>query len=306
MYIDLKKSIELLKKNQVVALPTETVYGLAANAYSNEAVTHIYKYKKRPLFNPLIIHYASYDHLQKDVIINAQFKQQIQDLWHNKLSVTVVLNSKIKTQISSVARAGYSTVACRVPHHSLFQDILEHLNFPLAAPSANRSNHISPTRAEHVIRSLGENIPLLKGGKAAHGLESTILDLSGEKPIILRYGAVSLVKLQPFFKEEITFGKSSPSAGQLKHHYAPDKKIRLNVNELNEGEALLAFGHTHLPHNYNLSIKGCVNEAASNLFDMLYALEASSCTHIAVMPIPSKGLGIAINDRLSRAASNSF
>lgn len=304
----IEKAAELLKRDELVAIPTETVYGLAGNALSERAVAKIYEAKGRPSFNPLIVHVA--DILQ--VKLYAQFGEMAEKLaekfWPGPL--TLVLPRKKNCALSLLVSAGLDSVAVRVPAHPLALELLRYCNLPLAAPSANRSGKISPTSAAHVEDDLGDRVSMvLDGGDCKVGIESTVVDVTGTQAVILRPGFVTKEKLEQVLGQPILVSKGAEgeykSPGMLQSHYAPNKKLRLNAKDLLPGEGLLAFGAPLGGAEIieNLSVSENLEEAAANVFRMLRLLDSSSATSIAVMPIPEQGLGIAINDRLSRAAN---
>lgn len=307
---------------RLVAFPTETVYGLGADATSESAIARIFEAKKRPRFNPLIIHVADAKQAEKYVEFDARAKLVAESFWPGPISM--VLKRKPGCAISLLAGAGLETLAIRAPDHKAAQALLQKCGVPLAAPSANRSGQVSPTTPQHVAESLSDvnDLSILAGGKCTVGLESTVLDLTGETPAILRHGAVTAEDLEPLIGP-VTLpgadtGTDAPkSPGQTLRHYAPDLPIRLNAVDVAPDEALLAFGKTKfmglrgggfandLPDErlQNLSPVGDLNEAAANLFAMLRRLDDSGAAGIAVMAVPETGLGLAINDRLKRAAA---
>ncbi|MBP9693541.1 MAG: threonylcarbamoyl-AMP synthase [Alphaproteobacteria bacterium] len=299
-----------LQKGEVVAFPTETVYGLGADATNSKAIDKIYKAKGRPSFNPLIIHVwgAAQAALYAEVSTKAEILMR--HFWPGPL--TLILPQKSDSPIVSNATAGLSSIAIRCPNHPVAQDLLRAVDLPIAAPSANRSGSISPTTAEHVSSSLGDRIDIiLSGGKSEIGLESTILDLSSERPQILRPGAILKEEIEeligPLYDAIAAEDKVITAPGMLKSHYAPALPVKLNVHFPTEGDAFLAFGPTLIDTQenvLNLSPTGDLDEAAKNLFAMLRALDQPHFKAIAVMPIPEIGLGIAINDRLKRAAAD--
>lgn len=294
----------LLSAGELVAFPTETVYGLGANALSDSAVAAIYAAKGRPSFNPLIVHMASALEAKKYVEWNDNAQILARHFWPGPL--TLVLPRKKNCLLSLLVSAGLDSVAIRVPEHLVALELLEKSMLPIAAPSANISGHVSPTLAEHVVSEFGEKVKLvLDGGPCTVGIESTIVDLTGDDVSILRHGKITHDDLAEFVR--ITPGSSQKvkSPGMLKSHYAPKCNMRLNATDVAEGEALLAFGVPPAGAEImqNLSEAGNLEEAAANLFRMLRLLDAQEPDVIAVMEIPQKGLGIAINDRLSRAAA---
>ncbi len=311
---DISQAAAYLSNHQVVAVPTETVYGLAANAYDDQAVASIYAIKQRPQFNPLIIHYASLEQMKEDVIITNTMRQLAAQFWPGPL--TLVLEKHKTSRLSTLATAGGATVAVRIPKHPVMQALLQHLDFPLAAPSANPSGQLSPTEAAHVMTHLGDKLPMvLDGGPCQVGVESTILDLTTPRPMVLRPGVITADALAKALGDANiianpyahTSGETTLKApGQLSSHYAPRHRVRLNVLSPTPTEALLAFGPIVPDHpqllTLNLSPTAELTEAAANLFRYLHHLDALEVVGIAVMPIPNAGVGMAINDRLSRAA----
>jgi L-threonylcarbamoyladenylate synthase len=274
-------------------MPTETVYGLAADATNGEAVARIYEAKGRPSFNPLIIHVRDMAQATEVAVFDAQARLLAERHWPGPL--TLVLPLRDGAPIASLVSAGLPTVAIRSPAHPAMQALLEAAGRPLAAPSANASGRISPTRAEHVLASLGGRIPLIvDAGPTAHGLESTIVALTGGPPRLLRPGPLDLGLAA-------AEGGTIEAPGQLKSHYAPNKPLRLNAGKAATGEWLIGFGA--VAGNASLSASGDVIEAAAKLFDKLHEAEGSPAPKIAVAPIPEAGLGAAINDRLRRAAA---
>ncbi|HLD95379.1 MAG TPA: L-threonylcarbamoyladenylate synthase [Alphaproteobacteria bacterium] len=300
----LLKALELLKKGRLIGLPTETVYGLAADATNDQAVASIYALKGRPKVNPLIIHVSCKQMAKKYVKWNEKAELLAEKFWPGPL--TLVLPLKPHTPLSLLVTAGLSTVAVRVPNHKLALELLENYPHPLAAPSANISMSMSPTSASHVIDAFKEKLELvLDGGDCQVGLESTIVDLSEKSPALLRPGGISTKDLEAVLKEKLP-PSTTPllkAPGMMKRHYAPSKPLRLNALNIQKDEALLGFGKTILPVAFNLSEKGDLKEAASQLFRMLRVMDKLSVSRLAVMPIPNEGLGQAINDRLLRAAT---
>jgi L-threonylcarbamoyladenylate synthase len=300
------QAVALLKAGEGVVLPTETVYGLAADATNAQAVARIYALKGRPAFNPLIVHVQNLEQALNlvDMPICAQLLAQA--FWPGPL--TLVLPAKIPTPIAPLVQAGLPTLGVRVPAHPLFQAVLYAMGKPLAAPSANRSGHISPTSPEHVWQSFGEGCPpVLPGAACLHGLESTIIGFVNDQAMLLRPGALSLDVLEavlgaPIMCTQVQHNDQVPSApGQLSSHYAPRQPVRLDALQAQATEWLIGFGA--VAGHESLSRSGDLVEAAANLFACLHRAEQSGAAAIAVAPIPKIGLGLAINDRLARAAA---
>jgi L-threonylcarbamoyladenylate synthase len=303
----------LVREGGLVAFPTETVYGLGADATSGEAVARIFAAKGRPTFNPLIVHVPDLTAAEKLGEFSETARTLAEKFWPGPL--TLVVLRRANCGISELASAGLSTLAIRVPAHPIAQALLKAADRPLAAPSANRSGHVSATRAEHVASDLGSMVAMiLDGGASRHGLESTVIDATSAEVVLLRPGAISIETLEaalgrPVMRKQEKSEAAPASPGRLESHYAPRAALRLNAQYVNAGEALLAFG-PNVPETkgtvLNLSRTGDLIEAAAHLFAALRALDASGAGTIAVMPIPNHGLGEAINDRLQRAAAPRF
>lgn len=300
----------IIGRGGLVAMPTETVYGLAADATTDKAVARIYEAKGRPQFNPLIIHVADAKMAQRYVEFSPLAEKLSDAFWPGPL--TLVLPRRADSDLSLLVSAGLETVAVRAPNHQLAQALIRKTNRPLAAPSANRSGSISPTRAEHVQASLRDRIDLiLDGGPCPVGLESTIVKVEGDRAVLLRPGGVAREDIERVTGARLTTQGASdrPEApGMLASHYAPNAKLRINADAPAPDEAFLAFGPASAhPHMLNLSERSDLTEAASNLFAHLRALDAICAEHglkgIAAAPIPPDALGEAINDRLARAAA---
>lgn len=296
-----------LQAGELVAFPTETVYGLGGNALSDAAVAAIYAVKDRPIFNPLIVHVHSITAAQKYVQWNERAQILAENFWPGPL--TLVLPRKKDCSLSLLASAGLDFIAVRIPAHPIALALLEKSQLPLAAPSANRSGRISPTLASHVVQELGGMVKMiLDGGACGVGIESTIVDISDKTASILRHGKITRENLEKYIEIGEYNSDIIKASGMLKSHYAPMSGVRLNAIEIFAGEALLSFG---APFSFarnntdseNLSESGNLEEAAANLFRMLRLLDAKNPSAIAVMPIPEIGIGIAINDRLRRAAA---
>ena len=310
-----------LRAGQLVAIPTETVYGLGANALDGVAVAKIFAAKGRPQFNPLIVHVPDAVRAEEFVVMNDAARRVAAQFWPGPL--TMVLPRRAGCAISELCSAGLPTLAIRVPVHKVAQELLRAAGVPVAAPSANASGTISPTTPMQVVASLGDKIDfILAGGPCAVGLESTVLDLSGDMPMVLRPGAVSADDIAKILEQPVGYdlgdhGHDVKSPGQLLKHYAPSTPLRLNAVDVVPGEALLAFGSLKfmgvrgggfakdLPGDRlrNLSDEGDLYQAAANLFRMMHELDRADHAGIAVMNIPDTGIGVAINDRLKRAAA---
>jgi L-threonylcarbamoyladenylate synthase len=299
---------EALRAGSLVALPTETVYGLGADATNGRAVAAIFAAKGRPRFNPLIVHVPDLAAAAGLGLLPATARALAAAFWPGAL--TLVVAKAAACPVADLATAGLDTVALRVPAHPIAQALLRATGRPLAAPSANRSGHVSPTTAAHVEADLGDSVAvILNGGPAPIGLESTVVDATGEAPVILRPGGIARAAIARELGRPVEIAGGEPerpaSPGMLARHYAPASRLRLEAGEARGGEALLAFGAHVPPHEgamLNLSPAGDLAEAAANLFSHLRALDATGAGTIAVMPIPEEGLGEAINDRLRRAA----
>jgi L-threonylcarbamoyladenylate synthase len=288
------EAARLILSGQPVAVPTETVYGLAADATNAKAVAKIYQAKGRPSFNPLIVHVSSFYQASKIGLFNPVASELAQGNWPGPLSLVVPLNPD--AGIASIVTAGLDSIALRVPAHPAMRALLEAVGRPLAAPSANASGAISPTRAEHVLKSLGGRIALIiDGGKTERGLESTIIAATGEQLRLLRRGPIDVPGLS------LTNDGKVEAPGQLASHYAPSKPLRLNATEAGEDEFLIGFDE--VSGDATLSSTGDSVEAAAMLFDLLHQADESPAHAIAIAPIPDEGLGAAINDRLRRAAA---
>jgi len=297
---DLAQAAAMLRGGGLIAFPTETVYGLGANACDDQAVKNIYAAKGRPSFNPLIAHFANAAAVARYVQVSAQAQRVMDAFWPGAL--TLVLPLKPDAQIAPSVTAGLSTLAVRVPNHPVAQELLALADTPIAAPSANPSGRISPTTAAHVRNGLAGNIDgLVNGGSCAVGLESTILTLD-PSPTILRPGGVTRSELEAVLGCDVSFAGQTDhiqAPGQLASHYAPSVAVRLNATPLS-GESFLGFGPG--PCDINLSASADLAEAAENLFAALHALDRLG-KPIAVAPVPDTGIGRAINDRLRRAAA---
>jgi L-threonylcarbamoyladenylate synthase len=297
----IQQAAKLLSAGELVAFPTETVYGLGGDARNGDAVAQIYAAKGRPSFNPLIAHVANPDAARRHVQWNEAAERLTLAFWPGPL--TLVLPLKPDHGISSLVTAGLDTLAVRMPAHPAAQQLLQAFDGPIAAPSANPSGRISPTTAQHVRDGLdGRIAAILDDGTCQVGLESTILGLAGD-PALLRPGGLAREDIEATLNQELHVhqqGEALSAPGQLLSHYAPDSAVRLNVSTPQGDEILLGFGD--MACDLNLSEAGDVNEAAAQLFSALHRLDKTG-RPIAVAPIPMHGLGAAINDRLSRAAA---
>ncbi len=298
----------------LVAFPTETVYGLGADATNATAVAHLYAAKGRPSFNPLIAHVFDLAAAKRLAVFDAAAEKLAAAFWPGPL--TLVLKKRAGCPVADLATAGLDSIAVRVPQHPVALGILSRLGRPIVAPSANRSGHVSPTTAQHVMDDLGGRIQLIvDGGPAPVGVESTIVACL-DRPVLLRPGGLPREDIERVLDgplDDPPAGSVDPAApiapGMIESHYAPRATLRLDVDKVHPGEALLAFG-TKLPLGtqdaaivLNLSPNGDLVEAATNLFSDLRTLDQSEVATIAVMPVPNEGLGEAINDRLARAAA---
>jgi L-threonylcarbamoyladenylate synthase len=298
---DLAQLAGLLRAGGVVAFPTETVYGLGADATNSDAVLRIYETKGRPRFNPLIIHVADMETARR-LVEFTPLAERLSAFWPGPL--TLVLKRRPRSGMSDIVTAGLETVGIRIPAHPLALDLIRAAGVPLAAPSANPSGRLSPTTADEVDRGFGGLVPVLDGGPCAAGVESTILAVDGHRVIRLRAGALPRTEIERVIGQPIDIaGKDAgiASPGMLASHYAPNAALRLDAGSAEPGEALLGFGPV-AGATLNLSPQGDLREAARNLFSMLHQLDRTA-TRIAVSTIPDKGLGEAINDRLRRAAA---
>jgi len=288
------EAARFIRAGEPVAVPTETVYGLAADATNGEAVAHIYEAKGRPSFNPLIVHVSDLEQARSIADFGPLSLALAGEHWPGPL--TLVGKLKPDSGIAALVTAGLPTVAVRVPRHRAIRALLNEIGGPLAAPSANASGAISPTRAEHVLKSLGGRIPMIvDDGPCPGGIESTIVVEQDGKLLLLRRGPLEIPDAQFASSEKIQ------SPGQMASHYAPSKALRLDATSREEEEYLIGFGE--IPGDSTLSAAGNLVEAASRLFDLLHQADESEKARIAVAPIPQTGLGLAINDRLRRAAA---
>ena len=302
---NIKKAKKLLDKDECVAVPTETVYGLAANAYSNYSCKKIFKLKKRPKNNPLIVHYYNDLDLRKDCIVNNDFLKLYKKFCPGP--ITLILKLKKKSKISEIVTNKKNTLAVRFPKHPVMRNLLKRLNYPLAAPSANLSSKLSAVSSVDVKEDFGKKIKyILEGGKSSIGVESTIIDIR-KKPKILRLGGLEVSKIKKVLKKKITLynnPKKITSPGQYKVHYSPGIPIRLNVKKEREGEAYILIKNTNKKKSnyYYLSKNSNLKEVAKKLYSTLRKIKNKNFKSIAVEKIPNIGLGKTINDRLNRAS----
>lgn len=296
------EAARLIASGMVVAIPTETVYGLAGDAQNGEAVARIYEAKGRPGFNPLIVHVSDLAHAERLAVFDDRARALAHAFWPGAL--TMVLPVRNDSGLSSLVTAGLETVAIRVPAHRAMRALLTAADRPLAAPSANASGRISPTRADHVALSLTGRIPLIIDDNATGlGLESTIISFGADDIHLLRPGPITAEALTAASHLPVTerrHDEAITAPGQLLSHYAPSKPVRLNVTLPDADEYLIGFGG--IAGDASLSLDGDLTQAAANLFDLLHRADSAPKPRIAIAPITDEGLGIAINDRLRRAA----
>ncbi|MCL2260629.1 MAG: L-threonylcarbamoyladenylate synthase [Fibromonadales bacterium] len=307
MYISIDKAAEVLKGGGIVAIPTETVYGLAANALDEIAVSKVFAAKERPFFDPLIVHISELDELENLAVeIPKNARGLAEKFWPGPL--TLVLPKR--KNVPDLTTGGLQTVAVRMPKKQIARDIIKLAGFPLAAPSANMFQHLSPTSAEHVLEQLGGRIDgIVDGGVCEVGIESTVIGFEGETPVIYRPGAVTGEMIKDMGYREWGMGGGNPSPGLLDKHYSPGTPLFLGLpSEVPQNSGLLAFGE--LPANsaafakvLNLSERGDATEAAANLYRLLHELDSFGLNRIFAVILPKEGLGNAINDRLSRAGT---
>ena len=301
------RAAQALARGEIVAFPTETVYGLGADARDAHAVAKVFAAKERPRFNPLIVHVPDLAAAEAYAVFDATARKLAEAFWPGPLSL--VLPKRADSGIADLVTAGLDTIALRAPNHRVAQELLAEAKLPIAAPSANRSGRVSPTMAAHVEAELGD-VPamILDGGPCPLGIESTVVGVAGDAPVLLRLGAVPREAIEAVLGQALPLANEDAaiaSPGQLERHYAPNTPLRLGATDVRTGEALLAFG-PNAPQgavaSINLSASGDLEEAAANLFASLRRLDEAGAKAMAVMPIPERGLGEAINDRLRRAA----
>ena len=302
---NIKKAKQYLDKNHCIAVPTETVYGLAGNAYSDISVKKIFRLKKRPTNNPLIVHYSDINKLKIDCHINDNFIKLYKEL--SPGPITFILKLKKDSKISKLVTNNQKTLAVRFPKHPLFKKLLKNLSYPLAAPSANISTRLSSVQASDVIEEFGSKIRyVLDGGKCQIGIESTIINLLN-KPTILRFGGLDISKINKILKKKVlvkTNSKKKIAPGQFPLHYSPGIPLRTNVikPKIDEAFVLIKKRKTKSKNYYYLSKKNNLQQSAKNLYTLLRKIKKDGYKFIAVEKIPNKGIGKTINDRLKRAS----
>ena len=302
---NIKKAQKLLNNSECVAIPTETVYGLAANAYSDQACKKIFKLKKRPKNNPLIVHYYNLQMLKKDCKFNKDFFKLYKKFCPGP--ITFILDLIKNSQISRVATNKKNTLAVRFPNHPVTRNLLKKLKFPLAAPSANLSSKVSAVQSAEVKEDFGGDIKLvLEGGRSSIGIESTIIDIRNQ-PKILRLGSLEVSNIQKLLKKKVMITKNPTKIsvpGQSKLHYSPGIPLRINAKKVRSNEAYVLIKKTKIikPNHFFLTKNNNLKEAAKNLYSTLRLIKKSNFKYIAVQKIPDKGLGKTINDRLIRAS----
>lgn len=302
---NIKKAAEIIKNGGLVAMPTETVYGLGADVFNPKAVASIFEVKGRPSFNPLISHIDNIDYLKEYAQTDERVMALAKKYWPGP--ITFVLNRKDDNPALDLVCAGLKTITVRMPNHPIALELIKQSGTPIAAPSANASGTISPTTAMHVYESLGNKVDMiLDGGACKVGVKSTIIDLTGKDMVLLRPGGITKEELEEFTNEKVLISTHSPdlpkSPGQMLSHYAPAIPLYMNKNErFEDNQALIGFGEMEC--DYNLSKTKDLREAAANLFAYMKAADKSGkFKSIAVVSIPNDGLGVAINDRLTRAS----
>ena len=299
-------SVKILKKGNLVGLPTETVYGLAGNAYSKKSVNKIYRLKKRTLKNPLIVHYFNYEDAKEAIHFNDDFLKLYKKFCPGP--ITFILKKKKNCKISDNVTAKLNTVAIRFPSHKIVRAILKKLEFPLAMPSANMSTKVSPIDAVSVAEEFKKKLKLIiNGGKSKIGIESTVIDLT-DKPKILRPGVISHKQLRKVLKKKVKYvfkNSKIKSPGMLNKHYSPGIPVYINQKTIKKDHAFISFGKNFKQNKntFNLSKNSNLKEAASNLYAIFRKIKNLKYKRIYVAKIPNKGIGIAINDRLRRASN---
>jgi L-threonylcarbamoyladenylate synthase len=302
---DIAAAAEALRRGELVAFPTETVYGLGADAGNDQAVARVYAAKGRPAFNPLIAHVPSAAAAFRLGEFSPEAQALAETFWPGPLSL--VVRRATGCPVSLLASSGLDSIAIRVPAHPVALALLEAAGRPVVAPSANPSGRISPTTAEHVRRHLKDKVAVvLDGGRCRVGVESSVVSLLADGPRLIRHGGVPRTDIERCLGHAIlveTHAARPHAPGQLLSHYAPHAELRLNAEAPRQGEAYLGFGPLHARGPWTLSASGDLVEAAANLFRLLHEIDATGISGIAVAPVPHHGLGEAINDRLQRAAA---
>ena len=304
---NLSKAIVYLKKNDLIGVPTETVYGLAGNAYSKQSIKKIYNLKKRPSINPLIVHYYNIKKLLNDAVLNKNFFKIYDKFCPGP--ITFVLKKKKSSEISNLATAKLNTIAVRFPSNKVIRKLLKNINFPLAIPSANKSGGISPVSSKDVAEEFGNKLKLIiDDGNCELGIESTVIDLTG-KIRVLRPGVISASKISKVIRSKVLVLKNSKNIiapGSLKKHYSPGIPMKLNQKKSSNNHAFIVFGNSfkNTKNTFNLSKNSNLNEAAKNLYKIFRVIKNRNYKKIYVTRIPNKGIGIAINDRLKHASED--
>ena len=302
---NIKKAKKFLYKNECIAIPTETVYGLAGNAFSDKACKKVFKLKKRPKNNPLIVHYYNYQNLKEDCKLNENFFKLYKKFCPGP--ITFILNLKKNSKVSKIVTNKKTTLAVRFPEHPVTRSLLKQIAFPLAAPSANISSRLSPVCSNDVKEDFGKKIKfVLDGGRSSIGIESTIIDIRN-KPKILRLGGIEVSAIKKILRRKLIIDNSPTkisAPGQSRIHYSPGIPIRLKAKKAKNDEAFLFINKKKVAkaNYYFLSKKGDLNEAAKNLYSTLRKIKNNKYKSIAVTKIPNKGMGKTINDRLTRAS----
>lgn len=295
---DISDAADILRAGGLVAFPTETVYGLGADATNGQAVAGIFEAKGRPSFNPLIVHLSGLEMAERYGVFSDSARAFVEQAWPDAVSVVVPLRPN--SGLSELVTAGQNSVALRMPRSEIALELLRAFGGPVAAPSANLSGKISPTSADHVLKGLDGRIDaVIDGGPTPQGLESTIIGFLDDQPVLYREGA--FVNFPPDLVRQLDGGSAPIAPGQLASHYAPKASLRLNATAARRGEMLIGFGE--IAGHLSLSPTGDLREAAANLYALLHEADERDVERLAVAPIPNEGLGRAINDRLRRAAA---
>ena len=302
---DIDKAKKILINGGLLIFPTETVYGLGGDATNKEAVYKIYQAKNRPNNNPIICHFKNIEEIEKNFIITKNAYKLAAKFWPGPL--TLILEKKTNSKITPILSNNSKFVGCRIPKHPICLKLLNNLNFPIAAPSANISTKLSSTEISQISNSLKNKIFFLDGGKSFYGLESTVVLMHNNNAKILRLGSITYEEIKAIIPNTTInkIDKNKLSPGHQKKHYSPNKPLRINIKRVKDGEALLNFGDNKLKSNImelNLSVSKDLKEAARNFYQFLHKLDNSNCAGIAVAPIINKGLGKTLNDRLKRAS----